>query len=329
MRKKQVTKIDLGISTVPVKGANVRAFDFSEADANTAASLGIVLAGSADACIDRAVSCANAAAALWIETGFLMLKAKSEAGHGEFEKAIESRGMDIRRAQEFMRIAKFYTSLDESQRRKVFALGKVKVQALAAADQDVVDDLLDEPDEYLSTLSVRGLRDEINALRAERNRIQTDLNTANAKLSVAHKTLPPPLISRETDAFLRKDLNAEAMGAAAHDILARQIKSIENGTEDIEERVMSLHCCLTALACRAVLALERLHQFASDSNVRLPERPRMAVSESMARDYLEAHTGYIQTAIEIAEKALIAHGEPALRGRGRPAGSKSKKGATQ
>jgi len=224
---------------------------------------------------------------------------------------------------------RLYTRATPEQRKQLASIGKSKMLLLASADPEIVEAILGEDETKVDGLTYQQLRNEINALRADKNRIQADLNTANAKLAVAHKALPPPLISRETDAFLQKNLNAEAMGTAAHDILSRQIKSIENGTEDIEERVMSLHCCLTALACRAGLALERLHQFAEDSGVLLPERPRMAVSESMARDYLEAHTGYIQTAIEIAEKALIAHGEPVARGRGRPAGSKSKKGATQ
>lgn len=172
---------------------------------------------------------------------------------------------------------------------------------------------------------------EINALNNEAkhhgeeiNRLNSDLNTAQNKLQAAAKTLPPPLLSRDVDAQMQKMLNAEAMGAAALDLINRQISEMAGGGDYLEERVMTAHSCLLALASRISLAFEALADCADDCELNLPPRPQMVVSEGMARDYLAAHTGYIELAIELAQKAQNTRVDVLGRGRGRPAGSKNK-----
>lgn len=130
---------------------------FEAADELAATELGISLAGSTEVCLQRAVSAQNAATALVLESGYLMLKVKAECEHGEFEKRLKTHGISRQRAYELMSYAKLYSRLDAEQRKQVFSLPKTKVLALAAADIEVVQDFLDDPGVDL-TLNVRDLR---------------------------------------------------------------------------------------------------------------------------------------------------------------------------
>lgn len=130
------------------------------ADELVAAGLGISLAGSVSACVERAVSAQNTAAALVLEAGYLMLKAKSECEHGEFLKLLKAHDVMHQTASDLMLTAKFYTRLEPEQRKQVFTLSKTKLRALAAADPEVVKDFLDDPGVDL-TLSVRELRQRL------------------------------------------------------------------------------------------------------------------------------------------------------------------------
>jgi hypothetical protein len=137
------------------------------ADESVAAGLGISLAGSVAACVERAVAAQNTAAALVLEAGYLMLKAKAECERGEFLKLLKAHGVTQQTASDLMLTAKFYTSLDPEKRKQVFMLSKTKLRALAAADPEVVQDLLEDPDNELKSLSVRDLRDTIRQQEAE------------------------------------------------------------------------------------------------------------------------------------------------------------------
>lgn len=151
---------------------------FDAADETAAIELGISLAGSVSACLERAVSAQNTAAALWLEAGYLMLKAKSECEHGEFLKLLKAHGVTRQVASDRMLTAKFYTRLEPEQRKQVFALSKTKLRALAAVDPEVVKDFLEDPGEDL-TLSVRELRQRLRDMESMKNQtikvLQADL----------------------------------------------------------------------------------------------------------------------------------------------------------
>jgi hypothetical protein len=143
--------------------------DFSEADTAAAASLGIVLTGSLEDRIQRAVFSFNHASRLAVEAGYLLLSVKAEVAHGQFEEGVESLGLTRQRASELMRMAKFATSLPDDRRAEMLMLPKSKVLAIAAADQSVLEDLLqnDDPDKDVANLSVRDLRTRIRELEAQ------------------------------------------------------------------------------------------------------------------------------------------------------------------
>lgn len=199
------------------------------------------------------------------------------------------------------------------------------IEAAKEGDKDVLLDLAE-------TLIAKHSREkeaaeaQITAFEARVNALQTDLNTANDRLKAADKVLPPPFLSREADAQMQRMLSHEAMGAAGLDLLTRMLPDLAAGGEHLPERMMTMHSCLTALLSRVTIALAELDGVAGEHDVVLPERPQMVLSEDLARDYLAAHTGYVETAIELAQKALIGRADVLGRGRGRPVGSGKKSG---
>lgn len=258
-----------------------------------------------------------------LELGKRLLLLKELTPHGEFQQRVELLGIAERTAQRFMQAA---AKTSKSATLSVLSSQVKNVSAfleLITHDEDTLKDVADMDD--IDTLSVSQLRERVRKGEESMNRLQTDLNTAQSRLSADAKTLPPPLLSREVDKQLQAALNAEAMGAAALDLLNRQIGEMVGGGDYLTERAATLHSCLCALASRVSVAFSALQAMADDYEVSLPARPQMVVSEDMARDYLEAHAGYINTAIELAQKAAIARNDVLGRGPGRPPGSKNRR----
>lgn len=191
-------------STTAEKGelANVRTsghLDFTPDDTAAAGSLGIVLTGSLEDRIGRAVYAYNNATRYAVEAGYLLLSVKAEVEHGQFEEGIEALGLTRQRASELMRMAKFATLLPADRRAEMLMLPKSKVLALAAADAEVIADLLDAPqgDEVeLQSLSVRELRKRIRELEAK----AVDAATERDTLAAERDGLAKKLRRRERDA---------------------------------------------------------------------------------------------------------------------------------
>lgn len=203
-----------------------------------------------------------------------------------------------------------------------------RVALIEAAKEGDKDALLDLAETLIAkhTKEKEAADATIQSFEARVNGLQSDLNTAQDRLKAATKELPPPFLSREADAQMQRMLSHEAMGAAGVDLLARMLPELAAGGEHLPERMLTMHSCLTALLSRITLALVELDGVAGEHDVPLPERPQMVLSESLARDYLAAHTGYVETAIELAQKALIGRQEVTGRARGRPVGSTKKSG---
>lgn len=262
-----------------------------------------------------------------LELGRRLLLLKELTPHGEFEKRVDMLGFSYRTAARFMQAAA------KTSKTANLAVLSTQVKSISVflelitADDDELKEIAEMDD--IDRLSASQLRERLRSSEQSINRLQTDLNTASSRLSAEAKTLPPPLLSREVDKQIQAALNAEAMGAAAIDLLNRQIGEMAGGGDYLAERAATLHSCLSAMASRVSMAFDALKAVADDCEISLPDRPQMVVNEEMARDYLAAHTGYIEMAIELAQKSLIARGDVIGRGRGRTPGSKNKpKGET-
>lgn len=204
-------------TSVAVVEANRQTFadlSFTEQDATAAQELGIAVSGGLQDRISRAVSSYNMAARLAVETGYLLLSIKNELAHGEFETGMEDLGLSPRRARELMTMAKFTTMLPASQRTELLALPKTKMLALASADAEVVSQLLEDGDvSDIDDLSVRGLRQRIRELEAQRVNLSVERDTVASERDGLAKQLKRQRAQRDDDGgvpVVVADLRAEA-----------------------------------------------------------------------------------------------------------------------
>ena len=176
----------------PVAPANVRTFghlEFTAEDAGVARALNISLDGTMDTLVARAVTAINQAALRAVEAGYLLLKAKANVEHGQFEPLIESAGLSRQRAQEMMRMAKVLTLAPAAQRATMLELPKTKVMALASADPVVLEALMEDGADKIDALSVRELKAEIKSMKKALVEAQVQRDTAEAELTTARKKL--------------------------------------------------------------------------------------------------------------------------------------------
>jgi len=293
----------------------------TDADREVAESLGIVLAGSAADCINRSVELANAATRFSLESGYLLLRAKSLAQHGEFETILKKQGIDIYRAAELMRNARFYTSLSPTDRAKVFSLGKSKLLLLADADPEVVEDVLNDPTAGLESLSVRGLRQRIAQLEGEKNDVQAKLNTTESKLKRAtDKTYVTGLESRTED--VRQEALALQLGVELNLHGLRKLFDEQNlGDIKTEEGRLRLEQVWIITHAAVAKALDTLAHIVS--SVRVDDLPERAMGQHILSP-AEAER-WIKSARDIEnrhEAATFARSmkreDEKPRGRGRP-----------
>jgi hypothetical protein len=195
--------------------------NFTEKDVAAAQELGIMVGGAVGDRITRAVVSYNMAARLAVEAGYLLLSVKAEVEHGQFEEGVASMGLAPQRARELMRMAKFTTALPESQRAEMLALPKSKVLALASADPEVIEQLLEDGDvSDLDDLSVRDLRKRIRELEAT----ATDLSVQRDKAEAEKKALEKKQRRAERDA---EDATVPLVVADLRGELAALIKKAE------------------------------------------------------------------------------------------------------
>ena len=262
-----------------------------------------------------------------IELGKRLLLLKKMTPHGEFIQRIELLDFNERLAQKFMQAASKFSKTNSktvlqkagSQTKflELLVLDDVALMTLEAGGE--VAGLTLDGIECMSVSELRAaLRGERSAHQAQINAINNAENTAIDKIKVYEKKLREPLLSRQTDALMQVSLNAEAMSAAGVDHLSTQVRELHQGGDHLSERMFTLHSCLLAINSRLVLALNGLDEAAEAFNITLPDRPKMALSESMARDYLSAHTGYIETAMLLANKAIQGRVDVLGRTAGRP-----------
>lgn len=214
-------------TSTEVAEADVRTsvqIDFTDADSAAATSLGIVLGGTLEDRISRAVYAFNNATRYAVEAGYLLLSVKADVEPGQFGAGVEDLGLSRQRAAELMRMAKFATALPDERRAEMLMLPKSKVLALAGADASVIADLLENGDgegNDLDALSVRDLRQRIRTLEAQTVDVATQRDTALAE----NKKLTKQLTRRARDA--EDDEGTPAVIADARAECAELIKKAE------------------------------------------------------------------------------------------------------
>jgi uncharacterized small protein (DUF1192 family) len=308
---------------------------FGDADSAAATSLGIVLVGSIEERIGRAVYAFNNATRYAVEAGYLLLSVKADVEHGRFESGIEELGLSSQRASELMRMAKFATALPEERRAEMLMLPKSKVLALAGADSEVIADLLaDAEGADLDALSVRELRQRIRDLQAETANVAVDRDTAIAERDGLAKQLRKrrrdaedhdgvPTVVADARAEVTELIKKAELALASMHPIGVDIVGLAAHSEAAEWVNPSLRLALSGLVALHIQTLGLIGQFSKalgedvrklqsqpDGLAFLDETEIKAVAEEWAR----------LTALHQHEAALRAHDREQAkpRGKGRP-----------
>jgi len=183
MAKKQATEV------VEVKTANVVRFEISDEIVSYAARLGADLRAPLEDRADRAAEHMNRSQRHELATGLLLGSIKAECEHGQFLSMLEERGFEERSARRAMQYAQFILSRSDDEREFLVGLPKTKVMALAGADLEVVDDILENADGDIAVLGVRQLRLELRRLQAEKTNAEVDRDKAVAERDGLSKQL--------------------------------------------------------------------------------------------------------------------------------------------
>lgn len=329
MAKKQTGEV------APANRRTSADLDFTEKDAAAAASLGVVTGGSAADRVTRAITAYNQAARLAVEAGYLLLSVKAETDHGQFDEGVQALGLSPRRARELMQMAKFTTALPEEQRAELLALPKSKVLALAGADPEVIEQMLEDGElSDLDDMSVRGLRQRIRELEAQATDLSVQRDKAEADLKASEKKarraardaedIVVPLavadLRAELAAFIKK---AELSITSLHPIGVEVVGLVEH-EEAVEWVKPTLRLGLSGLLAVRELVDGSIKSFAEalgEDAKRLRSRPDSLafLDDSEIKAVAEEWAGL--TALHQHEAALREHERAQARpkGKGRPA----------
>jgi hypothetical protein len=154
-----------------------------------------------------------------LRAGAYFLQLKQQAGHGGFLTELEKLGVSPDAAQRSMQIARYIAQLPADQARRIAAMPRTKALPLINADQEVVQQLLDEGSLDGDTpLSVRELRDRLAKAEKDKANLETQRDTARDELKrmrdrtalrAAESHLPPfALRAREDVAAITEQMDA-------------------------------------------------------------------------------------------------------------------------
>jgi len=224
------TKTDL----VVAESADVRTGDdgksdivsFFETHADDALALadelGIELDGSPNEQADRAAEHMSRSQRHMLAAGLLLGRLKASAGHGRFLTLIEARGFEARAAQRAMTYAQYIVSQPASERQRLIGMPQGKVLALASADPEVIEALVESGGD-IDALSVRALQEKIRELEAAVTDRDVRLETAEAEAKAAKKAT-------------KKDRDSE-VPLAIFDIRAEAVAQVERSRLAVDEVV--------------------------------------------------------------------------------------------
>ena len=302
----------------------------TQEDTQAAEEIGIVMSGSIEDRINRAVHAHNMAARLAVEAGYLLLGIKAELAHGEFERGVESMGLAPQRARELMTTARFVTSLPAERRAEILMLPKTKVLMLANADTEVLADLIDSPDADIDSLSVRELRARIKELEAEAGkrtkRLEAELDHRDAVI----QKLKKKEVQREFDPLthmVRDECLAYQAGVEINlqslQTLFEEVKKDSPDAPEWELRLQQIWFAAHAATARATALLEHVRATVPLDMPELASTPNMLTPDEAQRWALEWDTMVSKAKVEAAARA-DRRAQEGPRGVGRPKGSKTK-----
>lgn len=164
------------------KLANVANFDDVR---SLAERMGVSLDGTNSERADRVVDHIGSSQRHMIAAGSLLIALKRDCEHGEFMSMLEERGLSGRNMRYAMQYAAFLARLPADQRDGLICVSPHKVLAIAAADPEVIEVLLEDGGESVDALSVRALRERVRSLSANLTNAEVKLDTVTAERDTA------------------------------------------------------------------------------------------------------------------------------------------------
>jgi hypothetical protein len=122
--------------------------------------------------------------------GLLLKSIKEELPHGEFQPELDRRGFEYRTAARAMRYAEYVFSQPEQQQGRLLEMPVSKVAALAQADPEVVEVLM-EDGETVEQTTVRGLVEMLQANKRKEKSWAERIARAERETEALRKRLQP------------------------------------------------------------------------------------------------------------------------------------------
>jgi len=154
------------------------------------------------------------------KAGLALLCLKARCQHGQFLALLEEREFPQQRASEVMRMAVYLSRQTPDEMSRLMLMPKSKLMLLAAADQEVID-LVVETGVKVEALSVQALQDKLREARAQLADQAVLLETAQAEAKAAKKAS-------------KKDRDSE-VPVAIFDIRAEAVAQVERSRLAVEE----------------------------------------------------------------------------------------------
>lgn len=157
--------------------------------------LDIRLDRSLDELLASAAAKANRSIQLFVEVGLELMAAREQCNDGEWMPLLDSLGINRQRASEHIRVARFMARVKPADRPKMLGLPKTKVILLAKAEDDVIETLIEDDEEFDATaaLTTRELHERIRELEKERHGLAVRLETAQLERDQALKMKEPDM----------------------------------------------------------------------------------------------------------------------------------------
>ncbi|WP_421793535.1 hypothetical protein [Hydrocarboniphaga effusa] len=146
------------------------------------ALLGLPAEASPDELLDLGMQSLNNSGMWMARAGRCFVRLRNVAKQdGGFLKALETRGIHKDHAYRAMQLADFIGRLPEAEAKKFSTIPYTKALAIAQADPEVVNDLVESGDlEEVTSLSVRDMRVMIKKLEAKTATLETKLDAKSA-----------------------------------------------------------------------------------------------------------------------------------------------------
>ncbi len=314
------------ITTTKAKSLNVQTFEMTEQDKSGANYLGVVLGDSIATLLQQVVDTQNAATRLHIETGYVLLQIKKITAHGDFAAVFDTLGLDRSKAYECMSFAKWFSLLDDEQRKKALQIGKSKAVALVKTDPAIVAQYLtDEGIEEANILSVRDFRERLQVTEAQLTNAQVENSTLQSQLktmTALADTLKRP-VAAGVKPYVVQDMNEEVAVYSKKSELAmaglrKQMLDAAALQDTLPDWATMVQKNAYAAAVKVLLEAGELVQMAKQAGLDQHDYAKISVLETLTDGQLAKVADYHERLNRLDE--VEAHNRVVARKNARPQG---------